>query len=379
MATRKFIYIFITFALLPFLSDSKADCVEKNKRHGVQFDLTRMESGDFFVAGGDLSVGGLSSVSILDSTTGKVKWTGDLLHPRFVHATVTLLNSKVLIIGGFNNKEGFLKTTELFDPKLKVFSNGPNLLAPRDNVVATLLKDGRVLVTGGDNDNANYLSSAEIYDQKRNIFLDAGKMNLPRAHHQQILLADGRVLILGGISFDYSLNRIKYLASAEIYDPKKNVFMYIGEMNFPRSRFSAVVLRNGKVLIMGGLISEKEPTKTAEIFDPVDNTFKKINDLIFSKAYGDAILLENGNVLSAGGYNYEGDPSKNISNQLTDIELYDVETGSFRLLENLSEPWSGGKLALTKNGDLLVIGGTKGNRNYRCDVSKLIMSQLTKK
>jgi hypothetical protein len=66
-------------------------------------------------------------------------------------------------------------------------------------------------------------------------------MTSPRVGDAAVLLSDGRVLVAGG-------------ASAEVYDPKSGAFSPTGAMSI-KQLGSTAVLRNGEVLISGGIPS----------------------------------------------------------------------------------------------------------------------------
>ena len=82
-------------------------------------------------------------------------------------------------------------------------------------------------------------------------FVTTGLMTEARAEHQAVLLNDGRVLIIGGGT---PANGTYYYgdASAELYDPSTGIFTATGSMNIPRFGATAVLLQNGKVLVYSG-------------------------------------------------------------------------------------------------------------------------------
>jgi hypothetical protein len=75
----------------------------------------------------------------------------------------------------------------------------------------------------------------------------AGNMILPRSKHVATLLPDGTVLFAGGLTG--SLGNIVTTASAEIYHPDTETWRLTGSMSVPRSRFTAILLPNGNVLV----------------------------------------------------------------------------------------------------------------------------------
>ena len=71
----------------------------------------------------------------------------------------------------------------------------------RAAATATLLGDGRVLVAGEQQHAAPpVVSSAELYDPASGTWSSAGDMTTTRYHQAAVLLPDGRVLMVGGLT-----------------------------------------------------------------------------------------------------------------------------------------------------------------------------------
>src|SRR5690242_8985272 len=73
-----------------------------------------------------------------------------------------------------------------------------------------------------------------------------------------------------------------------------------GSMSTGRYAISAVVLKNGKVLVAGG-INGSAVLNSAEIYDPATGTWSPTGPLKTARAYYVAIALSGGQVLVAGG------------------------------------------------------------------------------
>src|SRR5262249_7468443 len=71
-----------------------------------------------------------------------------------------------------------------------------------------------------------------------------------RARHTATLVPSGEVLIAGGVRGGYCC--IPDTSGAEIYSPTTNSFLPAGAMLFERSGHTAVLLKDGRVLIAGG-------------------------------------------------------------------------------------------------------------------------------
>jgi predicted transcriptional regulator len=96
----------------------------------------------------------------------------------------------------------------LFNPKSEVFSpTKVDMTTRRTNHTATLLNDGTVLVTGGFSVSPNpisrkgditYLATAELFDASAS-FIRTADMATARAYHTATILKDGTVLVTGGV------------------------------------------------------------------------------------------------------------------------------------------------------------------------------------
>ncbi|MEO8096633.1 MAG: kelch repeat-containing protein [Acidobacteriota bacterium] len=131
-------------------------------------------------------------------------------------------------------------------------------------------------------------------------FVPTGKLTTPRESHAAILLKDGRVLITGGIQQD-QLNKTTYLATAELYDPVTGTFRPTGSMLQPHYLHVSTLLADGRVLIAGGFAQGNAPPP-AELYDPASGSFSPagIPTAKESIAGVHAILLPTGKVLLTG-------------------------------------------------------------------------------
>ena len=105
-------------------------------------------------------------------------------------------------------------------PTIRHVQRGRSMREGRQQHTATLLPDGRVFIAGGfwsDGQKSRDLSSTEMYDPSTGNFSPTGSMGAPRDGHHAILLDDGRILILGGEAIG-SRGGVG-VASAVLYQP----------------------------------------------------------------------------------------------------------------------------------------------------------------
>ena len=129
----------------------------------------------------------------------------------------------------------------------------------------SVLHDGRVLVTGGSDTDASSVSvlkTAEIYDPLSNRWSQAQQFGMNRAGHSATVLKDGRVLVVGGGGLGSNITQ------AEIYDPAVNTWSSAGTTALARTGHSAAMMSDGRVIVAGGWSGSSSAAHLVEIYDP---------------------------------------------------------------------------------------------------------------
>ncbi|WP_413568370.1 Kelch repeat-containing protein [Bdellovibrio sp. HCB117] len=244
---------------------------------------------------------------------------------RALNTATTLLNKKILVAGGAYDASPISATTaltsvEIYDPETGVWSQAENLPQARLGHTATLLQDGKVLLIGGTtaNDSSACLNTTALYDPTSGTWSTAASLTTGRCYHTATLLKDGRVIVMGGRTTNTNvLTTSNYSNSVEIYNPATNVWTSATAMSAARAYHSAVLLKNGKILIVGG--RNTATLLTTALYNPSSNSWAAGQSLTKSRKDHTATLLPDGKVVIIGGV--DG------ATELTDTTIFDPTMG----------------------------------------------------
>ncbi|HLX29936.1 MAG TPA: kelch repeat-containing protein [Casimicrobiaceae bacterium] len=130
-----------------------------------------------------------------------------------------------------------------------------------------------------------------------------------------------------------------------------------GSLRFARAGHAATLLPNGKVLVVGGAaaVAGAATDTSAEIYDPATGQWKLTGALGVGRSDPKATLLNNGQVLVVGGDRGEITPQS--LGLLGTCEIYDPATGTWSNTGSLNTPRDGFTATLLANGEVLVAGG----------------------
>ena len=182
-----------------------------------------------------------------------------------------------------------------------------------------------------------------------------GSMKEARRDASATLLKDGRVLIVGGIhSGDPGGGGV--LKSAELYDPATGTFTLTGSMKVARYDAAITTLADGRVLVVGGNDVVTDDVPSAELYDPATGQFTATTSTVSPHESGTNIsstLLRDGRVLILGC----GSSSACSGGQWS-ADLYDPSTGQFTAVGPLPDMFLYWTATLLNDGRVLVAGGT---------------------
>jgi hypothetical protein len=287
-------------------------------------------------------LGANDAAIVLAQPAGVFTATGNMTMPRVGHTATLLADGRVLIAGGYTDENAvevgraLTASAEIYTTTTGTFTPTGNMTEARSNHTATLLPDGRVLIAGGtvgQGSGASDLATAELHDPSAGTFAATGNMTTPRSDHTAILLPDGRVLIVGGVHA--GIDSTADYARAELFDPVRNMFTATVNM----AGFPVTLLPDGRILLAG--------SPTSKLYDPRTGTVSLTGgDLLFTDF---STALPNGKILEAGGNNDPG---------ASDLaEEYDPSRGIFIATGSMTAPRANYTATLLPDGKALIAGG----------------------
>lgn len=304
--------------------------------------MTLLANGKLLLAGGTDGEYARASAELFDPATNRWSETTSMKGDRHSHTATLLADGRVLVAGGYkgspyNGTGATVATAQLYNPVTRTWADAASMASPRMGAAATLLQDGRVLVTGGaatptaelydpalnqwrpaddlltarsghtatlrpngtvviagGSGTSGQLSTADAYDPLADRWELEENLTQPRASHAAVLLGNS-VLVIGGFGAS------TYLASAQLIVPG-TTWRPAGAMATPRAGAPAIILDDGRVLVMGGATTMNAKLSSAELYDPPRNVWSGAAAMTTARTGHEAVLLRDGRVLVSGGY-----------------------------------------------------------------------------
>jgi N-acetylneuraminic acid mutarotase len=177
---------------------------------------TLLVDGRVLIAGGQTRETALASAEIYNPSDGSWMNVANLVRPRSGHSASLLRDGRVIVIGGSDlgasNVLGPETSAEIYDSVTDTWDLVTGDLRPRRGHASVTLGNGRVVVVGGEDLVGLSISAVEVYDPVAGSWQIVGSLPDGRSLLALALLPDDSVLIVGGgtasgfVSFpDYTL------------------------------------------------------------------------------------------------------------------------------------------------------------------------------
>ncbi len=280
-------------------------------------------NGWVLLAGGSSNTGAASGrAERFNPTSGTWASTGSMVASRMAPVMVALQNGNVLVIGNGTTSGN----CELYTSSAGTFAATGALSEAKKDFRAVLLANGKVLVTGGVLASGAASHKVELYDPAAGTWSQLTPLRDGRFNHSMTVLQDGRILLAAGqtsdpnnanaalfTGWDATLPAAVAGNGTEIYDLTLPVTVNAGDssaaqgtgngfLSEARHGHSALLLSNGKVLLLGGTGSLHGQSATTEVWDPVTDAFQYgANSLAMGRTGHTATPMQNGDLLVVGG------------------------------------------------------------------------------
>jgi len=223
-----------------------------------------------------------------------------------------------------------------------------------------LLPSGKVLVVGGTRIGPGDTASVEIWNPSPPGWQAAASLNESRYAHTATLLPSGKVLVAGG-AYDSAIPyTLEHRSTVELYDPASDSWTIVGNLAIGRGSHSAILLRSGKVLILGGE-TDGNAYVDAEIFDPETGLSEVLPLAGHARAAAALAIGLDRSLLVGGGYQ---DPLTQVNVLVSDVDGFDGATGRFVAEPPLGAPLGTGHQSVVRqllDGDALRAFGNPGD------------------
>ena len=278
--------------------------------------MSVLADGRVLVAGGTLQYDpffGEPRVSLYDASTGNFTDIQSMAHGRWYPTTTVLGDGSVMVFSGLKETGGTNSAVEIYTPgsgwSAEFLAPWTPPLYPRMH----LLPSGKVFYAGAS-------TSSHLFDPVTHTWtLNVAHTNLgsSRTYGSTVLLpllaSEGfkaRVLTAGGGNpATASTEVIDFSAPTPAWTPS-------APMSAGRIEMNAVILPDGKVLLLGGSVNDESAATAslaADLFDSATGTMSSAGAEIYPRLYHSvALLLPDGRVWVAGGNPARGSYEQHI-------------------------------------------------------------------
>jgi N-acetylneuraminic acid mutarotase len=220
------------------------------------------------------------------------------------HMGTVVIGDSIYFAGGYpataTNQTFSTTAVWRYDTTTNTFSDLPKLPAARGGGALTAV--GRVLHFFGGSDSAR--KDAAQHWQLDLDHLTGGwvsKAPLPVAtNHVAGVVFEGKVYAIGGQQFQDS-NAIQR-ADVQVYDPATDRWTTRAPLPLARSHItSSTFVRDGRILVLGGLGPGNRTINRVDSYNPVTNTWTQLTSLPNNRVSGVADALPDGRIIFSTG------------------------------------------------------------------------------
>ena len=291
---------------------------------------------------------------IWDPVSNTFTTTASSSYALFCGGHTQLSDGRVFIVGGHIADYTGYPHAVIYDAGNNTFTSMPDMNSGRWYPTATQMPNGDVLVVSGDiNSNTNVDTMPQVFQMASQTWrnLTTAQFALP-LYPNMLVAPNGQV-------FDAGPGRqSKYLnTSGTGAWSNSALHVYTGTRDYG----PAVMYDTGKVFVVGG---DDPPTATAETIDlnAATPTWNSTSSMHFARRQHNAVILPDGKVLIVGGSSGSG--FDNSATPVLQTEMWNPATGTFTVMASIATYRGYHSTALLlPDGRVLSAGGNVGGPN----------------
>lgn len=245
-----------------------------------------LPSGEVLVAGGVGLSQATATAEIFHPGTQQWRPAGTLSEARTALASILLPNGNVLLCGGNS------RAADLFVSSTGTFAPLPQMTTVRTAPALGLLPDGRVLIASGEANGPGLPDTSEIFDPATGQFTAAAPLNDRHSLPWGSVQSSGKLVVSGGST---------PVTSTEVYDPATGVWTVVSRESGSADAF-LTALSDGRLLSTGGTRPYDANAPAGErVLDPTTNRWIEAAPQSQSRVLHSAVPLRDGRILVIGG------------------------------------------------------------------------------
>ncbi len=269
-----------------------------------------------------------------------------LKSPRFGHALVSD-NNYLYVLGG-SNKNGWLSSVEIIDPKSGEHRILENTLIPRRYFSAVWDGDHSIYIIGGiscEMRRCRYEKRVEVFDTQTGEVSQTTELRAPTRNNTAVY-QNGKIYVMGGDVPPRKKGERKATALTLSFDLATKKWTRLHYM--PTAKATRAFAKDGYLYVVGGY-DHKSALDTFERYDPKNNSWTSL-ELLPEKLSAHSVALWQDKLYAFGDYR-----------ELTSTYRYDFKTHHWQKLDAGFKA-SRHNAAITLNNKIYVVGGTAGSR-----------------
>lgn len=291
---------------------------------------------------------------IWDPVSNTFSATAPAPYSLFCAGHAEMADGRVFIAGGHIADFTGYPHVQIYDPFKNTFTQTPDMNSGRWYPTVTSLPNGDVLVVSGDeNSNVSVDPLPQVYQVATGTWRNLTSAQLMMPLYPNMLVAPNGKIFNSGPS-----RTTRYLDTTGT-----GTWSVVGNMIFTGTRDygPGLMYDSGKVLEVGGA---DPPTATAEVIDLTAATpaWKSTSSMHFARRQHNAVILPDGKVLIVGGSSGSG--FDNSSAPVLPTEMWDPATGQFTVMASITGYRGYHSTAmLLPDGRVFSAGGNVGGPN----------------